>query len=98
MAKVEAKKAKVKRPTALKRDIQNEKKRDINRSFKATVRTAVRKLETDLEAGNADAAKVNLSSVYSLMDKAVSKGVYTKNKVSRSKARLTARVMAVAKA
>ncbi len=98
MAKVEAKKAKVKRPTALKRDIQNEKKRLINRSFKTAVRSAVRKLESDLQSGKTETAKDNLSNVYSLMDKAVSKGIYKKNKANRSKARLTARVMAAAKA
>lgn len=94
MAKVEAPKKKIKRPTALKRDIQNEKKRAINRSFKATVRTAVRKLESELKSGNAETRQENLNSVYSLMDKAVAKGVYKKNKASRSKARWTARVVA----
>ena len=98
MAKEEAKKKKVKRPTALKRDIQNEKKRAINRSFKATVRTAVRKLESEIKAGTSEARQEALSSVYSLMDKAIAKGVYKKNKVSRSKARLTARVVAASNA
>ncbi|MBA2728560.1 MAG: 30S ribosomal protein S20 [Parachlamydiaceae bacterium] len=94
MAKEVAKKVKVKRPTALKRDIQNEKKRNINRSFKSTVRTAVRKLESEIKSGSAETRQEALSSVYSLMDKAIAKGVYKKNKVSRSKARLTAQVVA----
>jgi small subunit ribosomal protein S20 len=94
MAKEPVKKAKVKRPTALKRDIQNEKKRAINRSFKSTVRTAVRKLETEIKSGSAETRQEALNSVYSIMDKAIAKGIYKKNKVSRSKARLTAQVVA----
>jgi len=98
MAKEEAKKVKVKRPTALKRDIQNEKKRAINHSFKATVRTAVRKLESQVKAGSAESRQEALSQVYSLMDQAIAKGVYKKNKVARSKARLTAKVIAASNA
>jgi small subunit ribosomal protein S20 len=88
------KKKKVKRPTALKRDIQNEKKRKINHGFKSKVRTAVRKFETDLQAGEAEAIKASLNDVYSMMDKAVGKGVFSSNKAGRTKARLTVRAMA----
>lgn len=91
MAKAVEKK-KVKTPTAQKRDIQNEKRRLINKSFKAGVRTAIRKLETDLVSGDADSIKENLNQVYSQMDKAVKRGIFTQNKASRSKARLSARV------
>lgn len=94
MAKEAAEKKKEKRPTALKRDDQSEKRRLRNRAFKSQVRTAIREFETNLEKGEADATKASLSTVYSLMDKGVKRGVYKINKASRTKARLTARAAA----
>lgn len=94
MAK-EDKNKKVKRPTALKRDLQHEKKRLRNKSFKSSVRTTIRQFEESLVKGDAAAVKANLSEVYSAMDKGVKKGVYTINKASRTKARLTARAATV---
>ncbi|MGZ3634182.1 MAG: 30S ribosomal protein S20 [Parachlamydiaceae bacterium] len=92
MAKEEAKKVKV--PTALKRDLQNEKKRQRNRAFKASVRTVVRGYEEALKQGDAEAQKQHLSQVFSVYDKAAKRGVYSKNKANRSKARLAARIVA----
>lgn len=90
MAKEPAKKVKV--PTALKRDLQNERKRQRNRAFKATVRTVIRGFEEALKNDDAEAKKQHLSNVFSALDKAAKRGVYTKNKANRSKARLAARV------
>lgn len=96
MAK-EAKDAKkVKRPTPLKRDIQNEKRRERNKSFKSSVRTAIRSFEESLPKGDAAAIKENLNNVYSMMDKGVKRGIFKLNKASRTKARLTARAAAKA--
>lgn len=95
MAKeADKKKQKQKRPSALKRDLQSEKSRLRNKSFKSSVRTTVRKLEESIEKKDQDAIKTHLSEVYSAMDKGVKKGVYTINKASRTKARLTARAAA----
>ena len=85
--------AKVKRPTAQKREIQSEKRKILNRSFKASVRTAVRRFESALEKGDAEAAKLSLNDVYSVMDKGVKRGVFKVNKASRTKARLSARIV-----
>ncbi len=82
---------KTKKPTALKRDIQNVTRRDINRGFKSEVRTITRNFETSLKAGKAEDVTANLSKLYSLMDKGVKRGIYKKNKASRTKARLCAR-------
>jgi len=82
---------KVKRPTALKRDIQNEKRRLRNKTFKSQVRTAIRQFEEILPKGEPEAIKEKLNLVYSLMDKGVKKGVFKINKASRTKSRLTAR-------
>ena len=87
----EKKATKQKRPTALKRDIQNEKKRMRNKMFRSRVHTAIRSFEKALSAGDATSVKEGLSSVYSLMDKGVKKGVYKANTASRVKARLTHR-------
>lgn len=94
MAKDKAPAKKVKRPTALKRDIQNEKRRLRNKSFKSQVRTAVRSFEDVVAKGEAEAIKLKLDAVYSLMDKGVKKGVFKLNKASRTKSRLAARAVA----
>ncbi len=80
--------AKVKRPTALKRDIQSEKKRLAHRSFKAEVSTAIRDFKELADKKDA-ASQEKLAAVYSLMDKGVKTGVYKLNKASRAKSRLS---------
>lgn len=95
MAKDKAEDAKkVKRPTPLKRDIQNEKRRLINKSFKSQVRTAIRYFEESLPKGEEASIQEKLNHVYSLMDKGVKKGIYKLNKASRTKSRLAARALA----
>lgn len=87
---------KVKRPTALKRDIQSKKRRLNNKTFKSSVRTAIRKFEGSLTQNDSALTKQALNDVYSLMDKGVKKGVFKINKASRTKSRLTARLAAKA--
>lgn len=94
MAKEPAKVVKVKRPTPLKRDMQNEKRRLRNKAFKSSVRTTVRQFEETLSKGDAAAIKQSLDAVYSMMDKGVKRGVFKLNKASRTKARLAARSIA----
>lgn len=91
MAKKEEEIKKVKRSTALKRDDQSEKRRLKNRSYKSSVRTAIRHFEDALPKGDASAIEKSLSDVYSMMDKGVKTGVFKLNKASRTKARLAAR-------
>jgi len=83
---------KVKRPTALKRDIQNEKRRLINKAFKSKIRTTVRQFEELLPKADTAAITEKLNEIYSLMDKGVKKGIFKINKASRTKSRLTARI------
>ncbi len=92
MATEKAKKAKVKKPTALKRDLQNERNRIRNKAFRSKVSTAVKSV-TD---ATSEERAVRLSAVYSLMDKGVKKGIFTKNKANRFKSRITKRVSAKA--
>ncbi len=83
--KEEVEKKKVKRPSALKRDLQGEKRRIQNRTYKAKVQTAIRAFE-------ASKSKETLDQVYSLMDKGVKTGLFAVNKASRSKSRLAAKL------
>jgi len=92
MAKQEEKKAK--RPTALKRDLQNEKRRLNNRVYKSRVRTAIRAFQESLEKGDAAVTTEKLNEAYSVLDKCAKKGIFKVNKVSRTKSRLAARAVA----
>lgn len=86
------KEGKTKRPSALKRDLQNQKRRLRNRSFQASVLTAVRSLESSLnQKESPDAVKQKLNKIYSLMDKGVKKGIYKPQKAARTKSRLSTR-------
>jgi small subunit ribosomal protein S20 len=92
MATKETKKeVKQKRPTALKRDMQAHKRNLRNRSFKASVRTAIRALEASLASTDKQKASDCLIQVHSLMDKGAQKGVYKDNKASRIKSRTCAK-------
>ena len=66
-----------------------------NQAIKSRTKTIVKKLLTAIEAKDAEAAKAALSVTYKELDKAVSKGVFKKNTVSRRKARLAAKVNAL---
>lgn len=90
----EKKEAKVRRPTALKRDMQNERRRLANRSFRAEVSTAIRALKSSAQKGDKAVVKDQLSAVYSLIDKGVKTGNYKSNKAARDKSRLTQSIKA----
>lgn len=84
------KKVKQRRPTALKRDLQSQRKNLANRGFKAKVNTAVRSFHETVSQKDTAAAKTKLNDVYSLMDKGVKKGIFKLNKAKRVKSRLHA--------
>jgi small subunit ribosomal protein S20 len=94
MAKQEAKK--VKRPTALKRDLQSKKRRLNNKIYKSRVRTAIRAFQETLTKGDQADTTTKLNEVYSILDKCAKKGVFKLNKASRTKSRLAARAVAKA--
>lgn len=94
MAKEETAPKKIKRPTAEKRDLQNSKRRMQNKTFKSTIRTAVRSFEGALTEKDAAKISATLNNVYSLMDKGVKRGIFKVNKAGRTKARLAARAKA----
>jgi small subunit ribosomal protein S20 len=88
------KEKKVKRPSALKNDLQNERRRLRNRSYRTTVNTAIRNFQNSLDTKEpAESVKSKLNLVCSLMDKGVKKGIFKLNKAARTKSRFTARVV-----
>ena len=86
------KESKQKKPSALKRDQQSERRKLANRSYRAKVQTAIRGFQDSLsKKESAESVRSKLNEVFSLMDKGVKKGVYKKQKASRTKSRLTAK-------
>jgi small subunit ribosomal protein S20 len=86
------KKKKEKRPSALKRDLQSERRRLRNRSFRSSVNTAIRSLEKTLsEKEGAEKVQAKLQEIYSIVDKGVKRGIFKAQKGARTKSRLTLR-------
>jgi small subunit ribosomal protein S20 len=75
--------------SAEKRVRQNEKRREINRSNRGRLRTAIKKLRTAMADGNPSDLQTLLPTTVSTIDKAVQKGVLHKNAAARYKSRLS---------
>ena len=85
---------KTKRPTAKKRQLQNEKRRIANKAARSCIRTKIRGFQEEMQTlGTAQKAE-NLSEISSLLDKAAKKGLFSLNKTSRLKSRIAARLKA----
>lgn len=82
--------------SAEKRARQAEKNRDRNRATRSTLRTAVKRLRSAIESGDATAAKELLPSTLGAVDATATKGVIHRNTAARTKSRLTRAVNAVA--
>ncbi|WP_129359619.1 MULTISPECIES: 30S ribosomal protein S20 [Micrococcaceae] len=78
-----------------KRILTNEKARLRNNAYKSELRTAVRKVNAAVEAGNKEEAQEALRFVGKKFDKAVSKGVLHKNNAANKKSSLSKRVNAL---
>ncbi len=74
--------------SAKKRILVNQTKADRNKAIKSSVKTAVKKVRTAIEAQDKEAAKAALVAATTTIDKAASKGVYHKNTASRKVSRL----------
>lgn len=82
--------------SALKRARQTEKKTVRNRANKSRLRGAIRSLRQAIAKGDKEAVQNAYRTTVSVVDKGVQKGVLHQNTASRYKARLSARVKAVA--
>ncbi len=84
--------------SALKRARQTETRTEVNRAHRSRVRTSLRALREALVKGDAKAVQAQYRETVSTLDKGVQKGVLHANTASRYKARLNARVKAIATA
>ena len=83
--KVEIKKIKIK--SQIKRSKTNEQKHEINKAFKSKIKTAVKKAEGAI-ASKSETASTFVSEACSLIDKAVTKGIYHINKAANKKSKI----------
>lgn len=83
-------------PQARKRAKQNSVRRLRNHSQRSSVRTAIKKLDAAIEAGDQAAAKAAFETSMSMIDKATIKGLHHKNRAARMKSRLNKRVKEMA--
>ena len=76
--------------SAEKRAREDEVRRMRNRTTKSAVRTACKKFDVAVEAGDKEKATAALALAFKLLDSSASKGVLHKNTASRKKSRLNA--------
>lgn len=72
----------------IKRNRQNEARRQRNKSVRSTLRTRIKHYLGAAESGDADAAQTELAKVSKALDQAAAKGVIHKNKAANKKSRL----------
>ncbi|MCR5350436.1 MAG: 30S ribosomal protein S20 [Acholeplasmatales bacterium] len=72
----------------IKRIRTNEKARQLNVSFKSSLKTAIKAVYAAVEAKDMEKANQSLSFAYKKLDKAQAKGIVHKNFVARHKAEL----------
>lgn len=70
----------------------NPKRKELNNTFKASMRTSIKNVEKSIEAKDKEKATSDLSIAIKKIDKAAAKGIVHKNFVARNKSRLTKKV------
>lgn len=79
-----------------KRARQAEKRRQHNASLRSMVRTYIKKVAAAIASGDKAAAAEAFKAAQPIMDSSVTKGIFEKNKIARSKSRMNARIKAMA--
>ena len=82
--------------SAKKRVLVSKARYDRNKSIKSSVKTAMKKVEAAVAAGDKAAAQAELLNATSAIDKAAKRGVYHKNNASRKVSRLAKAVNGMA--
>ena len=82
--------------SAKKRVLVNQTKALRNKMIKSGVKTAVKKVDAAIAAGDKAAAQAALTEAIGVISKAASKGIYHKNTAARKVSRLTKAVNAMA--
>ncbi|MEA3326211.1 MAG: 30S ribosomal protein S20 [Chloroflexota bacterium] len=72
----------------IKRNRQNKKRRELNRVFRGSARTALRKARMAIESSETDIAREKTMIAVKALDKAAAKGIIHKNKAARQKSHL----------
>ncbi len=75
----------------IKRNRQNEKRRQSNRIYRGSARTFIRKAEVLIAAGDKSSAEEAIKEAIHSLDTAAQKGVIHKNNAARRKSRLMTR-------
>lgn len=81
--------------SAKKRARQAEARRQHNASRRSMLRSYIKKVVYAIDAGNKTDAQAAFERAIPVIDKAANKGIIHKNKASRHKSRLTARIQAL---
>lgn len=79
-----------------KRARQAEKRRQHNASLRSMVRTYIKKVMTAIDAGDQTAAQEAFKVAQPILDGSVNKGIFHKNKIARTKSRLSKRIAGLA--
>ncbi len=79
----------------IKRNRQNEQRRQRNRSVRSFLKTKVKRFEESVESGDASAAQEAYRVVARELDKAASAGVVHRNKAANKKSRLARRLQKI---
>ena len=82
--------------SAKKRILVNETKAARNKAIRSKVKTAIKKVDAAVAAGDKAAAQTALLAATSEIDKACTKGVYHSNTASRKVSRLSKAVNSIA--
>jgi len=80
----------------IKRNRQNLKRRELNRVFRGSARTALRNARIAIEGGDLEKARTATMIATKALDKAAAKGIIHKNKAARQKSRLVQRLNTLA--
>jgi small subunit ribosomal protein S20 len=78
--------------SAEKRARQTIKRRAHNMAMRSKLRTAIKSVVSAVEAGNKETAASNLKAATPIIDSMVNKGIIHRNKASRHKSHLNARI------
>ena len=81
---------------ARKRARQSIDRRGHNFALRTEFRTAIKKVLKAIQDGNKDAAKAEFINTQSTIDRIARKGIFHKNKASRHKSKLSAKIKAMA--
>ena len=81
---------------AKKRAIQSEKHRERNASLRSLYRTKIKNIQAAIATGKKDDAMAIFKEAIPVIDKLISRGIVSKNKVARHKSRLNAHIKKLA--